>query len=424
MASSSSNSAANTKENCDLAFEINITTGPNVQVRFIIWGIMRNFSQNTICISCPKQQVQVEVEEHDIDIDGNIIRKDGDEHHNDEEDVVPAIRDSSRNRLQRLGALYSDTENLSSPINRNESRFQIDDDSSAETTATESGGGAAKNRTRTGKLAALANSIKTWEDDLSHADCKRSKVPSSPTTPRVVAAKTNGTTTATTTKGSMNEPKNAPPPSKSLKWDQKVMDSLEQQGFTRRESTTSKMVYDYKETTAAGNASATKESVPSKQSAETNVTRNVAANNVPKEKVERKILNRPSMAAAVKKGTVSGRAAIFENCGTKSTATVGSSCATRSTHKDPAEMSLKDRLALFEKNKGTALIPKAAFGMSASHKQIVDQPPALVAQSIRRDAAVPAAAVQKLSTTVSGPAAVESAPKIDAYNKPGKIVFF
>lgn len=39
--------------------------------------------------------------------------------------------------------------------------------------------------------------------------------------------------------------------------------------------------------------------------------------------------------------------------------------------RDPAEMSLKERLALFEKNKGTALIPKAALGMSVSKKQIL-----------------------------------------------------
>lgn len=38
--------------------------------------------------------------------------------------------------------------------------------------------------------------------------------------------------------------------------------------------------------------------------------------------------------------------------------------------RDPAEMSLKERLALFEKNKGSALIPKAPLAMSVSRKQI------------------------------------------------------
>lgn len=40
--------------------------------------------------------------------------------------------------------------------------------------------------------------------------------------------------------------------------------------------------------------------------------------------------------------------------------------------RDPAEMTLKERLALFEKNKGSALIPKAPLGMSVSAKQIMN----------------------------------------------------
>lgn len=38
---------------------------------------------------------------------------------------------------------------------------------------------------------------------------------------------------------------------------------------------------------------------------------------------------------------------------------------------DPAEIPLKERLALFEKNIGTALVPKAALGMSVATKQIL-----------------------------------------------------
>lgn len=37
--------------------------------------------------------------------------------------------------------------------------------------------------------------------------------------------------------------------------------------------------------------------------------------------------------------------------------------------RDPAEMSLKERLAMFEKNKGSALMPKAPLGMSVPVKQ-------------------------------------------------------
>lgn len=72
----------------------------------------------------------------------------------------------------------------------------------------------------------------------------------------------------------------------------------------------------------------------------------------------------PVRKAEVSKGLVSGRTAIFENPGRPATASARN-------QKDPAEMSLKERMALFEKNKGTALIPKAALGMSASAKQIM-----------------------------------------------------
>lgn len=39
---------------------------------------------------------------------------------------------------------------------------------------------------------------------------------------------------------------------------------------------------------------------------------------------------------------------------------------------DPAEMSLKERLALFEKNKGNALVPKASLAMSETCKQMIN----------------------------------------------------
>jgi actin-binding protein anillin len=58
-------------------------------------------------------------------------------------------------------------------------------------------------------------------------------------------------------------------------------------------------------------------------------------------------------------------------------------------------MSLKERMAIFEKNKGTALVPKAAFGMAPSIKTIIGSNESSVK-----------------STTSS----IES--KIGAYNKP------
>lgn len=67
----------------------------------------------------------------------------------------------------------------------------------------------------------------------------------------------------------------------------------------------------------------------------------------------------------ITKGLVAGRAAIFER-------RVGNddTDSSEQQQKDPAELSLKERFALFEKNRGTALIPKAALGMAPSAKQI------------------------------------------------------
>lgn len=75
----------------------------------------------------------------------------------------------------------------------------------------------------------------------------------------------------------------------------------------------------------------------------------------------------------VTKGLVSGRAAIFEKSERSNGGggASGGTSALKTQQKDPAEMSLKERLALFEKNKGIALIPKAALGMAPSAKQIM-----------------------------------------------------
>lgn len=349
--------------------------------------------------------MQVEVEEREIDEDGNILQRRSSDDVETKVSEVPMIRDSSRNRLQRLGALYSETENLSSPINRNESRFLLEDDTDTQSSSMST----TRQITRSGKLNALANSIKTWEDDLSHSDAKqhqqRSKVPT-----QMASASAEAKVTAVSPKKTGTIPKvlREDPPSrapavsqiskiadpkksKELKWDQNVMDALEQQGFTRRESTTHKLTYDYK-----------KESDTSKP-VSTTVTKTISSNvstakpngNVPD--------NSAKSPIKVSKGLVSGRAAIFEN--------QQSSTGSARSQKDPAEMSLKDRLALFERNKGAAPIPKASFGMSASSKQISAAD--AVAPAVRRELKEYNATV----TTASSSSKYEPTAKIDSYNK-------
>ena len=63
--------------------------------------------------------------------------------------------------------------------------------------------------------------------------------------------------------------------------------------------------------------------------------------------------------ASPKSGSVLHKAAAFE-----------SNSQTKTNGKDPAELSVSERLALFERNKGQALIPKAAFSMPVPSKYL------------------------------------------------------
>lgn len=64
----------------------------------------------------------------------------------------------------------------------------------------------------------------------------------------------------------------------------------------------------------------------------------------------------PKLNGNVDRNSVLSKAAMFE---------AGSPKA-----KDPAEMSLRERKALFEKNKGAAIVPKAPFGLAPSVKTL------------------------------------------------------
>lgn len=342
----------------------------------------------------------MEVEEREIDEHGNICIS----AENASNERTPMIRDSSRNRLQRLGAMYSETENLSSPIHRNEARF---DD---ETQADENRG---KPTARLGKLAALASQISNWEDESSNSDGKSTKpsTSSSPTKipPTIVGAsprkivhsgvipkqpaniqtKSNlSPTKKSSTDGSEKRP------SKQLKWDKNVMDHLEQQGFQRRESTTSKLIYDYNEPkeiikTAPDHDKAIRTTTETAKKTYISTAQITKVSDVKSRDVDNNKTGLVKNTPVVAKGLVSDRAARFES---------SKQVASQKSQKDPAEMSMKERLALFEKNKGTALIPKAALGMSVSAKQIMSD-----GQSPKQN--------------------TPEKPKINSFNKPGESKF-
>ncbi|XP_040168540.1 anillin isoform X1 [Anopheles arabiensis] len=377
------------QDNCDLALEINITTSANLQVDL---GVKELENDGSV-----KKQW-----EH------NIVRALEGEKENSAE-AKSVIRDQSRNQLQRLGTLYSETQDLSSPVHRTEGRFHEDVKQSSN-----------KPKPKLAKLAMLADSINNWEDDTSHPDIthhretivpgreRKSPISSSSTrqqspkrageartgasgssapgtgaTPKKYPApnppKSILTATQKTGSNGGGEPSSGaagkPAQTKSLKWDQKVMDTLESQGFQRRESTTSKLVYDYKEDkngqkTDTYRAPVTASAVSS-TSRERNTTQADQADAVKKSAPVSSSSSQPKKVAvgAPKPagGLVSGRAAMFEKSSGRRQSIL------KPGQKDPAEMSLKERMAIFEKNKGAALVPKAAFGISPSIRQITGQ---------------------------------------------------
>ncbi|XP_029712780.2 anillin isoform X2 [Aedes albopictus] len=415
--------SAGTGKDVDVAVEINITTGSNVQV-------------------------EVEVAECEMDSNGKITRKADDK--SSETDVKSLIRDSSRNQLQRLGTLYSESQDLSSPVHRTEGKFHEENAAGGKENL--------KPKQKLAKLAMLADTINNWEDDTSHPDirhhretlgvtAKKDKSPvrqkspirqkspvgqrspigqrspvrqKSPIYERSPKRKEESPKRATTTPKKYtapNPPKSILSPAKgfseidgakagtkTLKWDQKVMDALELQGFQRRESTTSKLVYDYKERPRHE-----KQETESNEKALVPVTK-ARAPEVPGPSRERQITAiQPAKPVPKKpeisKGLVSGRAAMFESSRPRH--------SILKNQKDPAEMSLKERLAIFEKNKGQALVPKAAFGISPSIRQITGD---------NSYAPKPSSSCLPIQGAgfgiVSKDAAIQQKQRVDNYNKP------
>lgn len=86
----------------------------------------------------------------------------------------------------------------------------------------------------------------------------------------------------------------------------------------------------------------------------------------PSEKEVKKLLPKPVEKQKTRSNAIANKASLFES----------SPC---SNAKDPALLSIMERKALFEKNQGAALLPKAPFGMSAP----VAQKPKLVPKTIK-----------------------------------------
>ncbi|XP_063388339.1 anillin-like [Cydia fagiglandana] len=127
-------------------------------------------------------QIEVQVEERDAPIDvvynkesGVVVKEIEDdtskrpletnldevEHKTEKTGMKNNLRNKSR--LDRLGNLYSDTPTLSSPIHRTEQDFHSSTPPKVQETKTRPRDGK-----KFGRLAALADQINNWEDDLTH----------------------------------------------------------------------------------------------------------------------------------------------------------------------------------------------------------------------------------------------------------------
>ncbi|XP_070510011.1 anillin [Chironomus tepperi] len=334
------------KEDADVAVEINITSTQNIQV-------------------------EVEVAECEYDEDGKMIKK-GESTLNslsnfDNINNAVQLRDHSRKNLKRLGVLYSDNDQISSPIQRTEEKF-------CESTLN------TRPIKKYSKLAELAQDINSWDDDYSHHQTKSGKSPmkgnsvsskSSSSSP----AKTNSTistdkprsaiTSSPSRKDSLlksGTDKSSSSPKKLL-WDKKVMDSLEAQGFARRESTTPKLVYDYSKSEPSTSSASPKKSsfikpadiAPTKSPAKKHSINSPSKKEAPKAPPQPVSMPAPkpvqSSSSQSSNKSIDQRSVRFTNNFAKNP-------------KDPAEMSLKERMAIFEKNKGKAPVPRSQFGIT------------------------------------------------------------
>ncbi|KAH0534481.1 anillin-like isoform X1 [Cotesia glomerata] len=234
-----------------------------------------------------------------------------------------ALASNVKSKLDRLGKLYSDDnrELLSSPIHRTEEKFSAEEISDEPSTKKSGVGGA-----RLDRLAALASTINNWEDDLSHPIVA----------PKEPVRKVN------TRFGYKASPTKAP--------------DAEKKKFERK--TPDKAIPSTSKTPERPGTSKTPEKMTAVSRTPERNGKEVASGNrtpsrfggysgSPKSKIQ-------------SPGSVLSKASLFES---KSLA---------GKVKDPAEMSLSERMALFEKNKGEALIPKAPLTLPVPTKKLLE----------------------------------------------------
>ncbi|XP_033212205.1 anillin-like isoform X2 [Belonocnema kinseyi] len=320
-----------------------------------------------------------------------------------------------RSKLQRLGTLYSDRE-LSSPIHRTEEKFMTEEESAEQKSA--------KCGARLNRLAALASTINNWEDDLSHPTLIKPTISKAEKIQAKLNEQVRNADPQPGTSGVRNLTRsNSRSPTKQLKWDKAVLETLEAQGFSRTKSS-SRLVYDYKdcsqESSSPQGSPKKREGFPEivgathKAEEQSTITKSnnspMKSNNSPikcdsntykittvktssvgggpsgssrfNENVSKspekkdtnssvsssRLMSRygfngsPKSPMKQSPGSVLSKASLFEK-----------NNSTYVKVKDPAEMTLSERMALFERNKGEAPIPKAPLTMSVPTKMLMEK---------------------------------------------------
>ncbi|XP_013138249.1 PREDICTED: uncharacterized protein LOC106103127, partial [Papilio polytes] len=347
------------RRNSDVSVEINISHRNDIQIEVQVEE--RDVPISILYDPNLERGSNVVIKEIQDDSSKAILDKEGDI--GDAKNDRPALRHNVKSRLDRLGNLYSDTPNLSSPINRTESNFNS---ASPPPVSQSKERPAQEGKKKFGRLAALADQINNWEDDLSHH--------------------------SHTTEVKKNQPqqkRNAEEKQESSTLDVSIHSFKD---INKVLQTTSN------KTTKPINSRTFTKSVNECQRLETKIVAELEENenDVPDCCVQTKTdSDKPApekgsplvkkfatrLNGNVDRSSVLSKAAMFE---------AGSP---KTKEKDPAEMSLRERKALFEKNKGTAIIPKAPFGLAPSVK--------ILQGENKADKARPAPTKQDKSDTIS-----------------------
>ncbi|XP_050671573.1 anillin isoform X2 [Leptidea sinapis] len=385
-------------------------------------------------------QIEVQVEERDAPISimydpsierGNnvVIEESKIQHHSqavemaDEKSDRENHRYKFKSRLDRLGNLYSDKPNLSSPIHRTESEFTSATPPSVPQMEVKPAN-KPDGKKKFGRLAALADQINNWEDDLSHHTYhpesnkpiqKHDDKLESSTLDISIHSINDINKALQKTDKSKTKPTLKAPTHQGQHLNKQIVAELEGDGFRRVSDNQSRLVYNFAPKTHERARQVPSSSTTPSEASAPNMATVVAApiatvtkkpsikkykaptpprNDCDDKDKENNVIEReenyngasvdsiqtkqdkPANSPVVKRfaqlngnadrNSVLSRAAMFE------------SGSPKSKEKDPAEMSLRERKALFEKNKGTVIVPKAPFGMAPSIKTLQgnrDKPP-------------------------------------------------